>query len=95
MAIKSEASQSLESRLLRARAQKKDAEIAAEVGVDASVVNKYFSDTTGVPLSRLEALFRSLGMVVVSADYLQAVAKLCQVGASCECARSGFGECGR
>ena len=44
--------------------------------------------------SKLDAAMTALGVVVVEPRYLDALATLSQVGASCACARQGLGVCG-
>jgi len=95
MNIRDEPSMSLESRIHRARSMLKDDEVAGALGVDSTTVGRYYGGDTGIKLTKLEAFLRAHGMVVVSAKYLGAVTTLCEVGASCHCARSGLGECGR
>lgn len=95
MNLREDTTMSLESRILRARSMIKDDVVAVDLGVDATTVGRYYSSETGVKLNKMEQFLRSHGMVVVSAKYLDAVTTLCEVGASCHCARSGLGECGR
>ncbi|TJZ75604.1 helix-turn-helix domain-containing protein [Chitiniphilus eburneus] len=58
---------SLEQELLRRRSGKKDAEIAAGMGKDASTVSKLFGGGIGVQLADLGALLDSLGLKFVDA----------------------------
>jgi len=64
------------------------------LGWDASQVSRYLSGGMGLVDDKLDVAIQAVGFVCVSPEYLNAMATLCKVGANCECARSGMGECG-
>lgn len=61
---------------------------------DDSQVSRFLSGGQGVTIDRIEELFSAIGIALVTRRYLDAMATMCEVGASCECARNGQGECG-
>lgn len=63
-------------------------------GWDDSNVSRFLSGQSGVTIDRIDELFNSVGIALVTRKYLDAMATMCQVGANCECARNGQGECG-
>ncbi|MBJ9673346.1 DNA-binding protein [Burkholderia gladioli] len=68
---------------------------AAElIGWDASEVSRFLSGQRGVLIGEIDKAIDAAGYALVSRPYLDAVATLCKVGAACECARQGAGECG-
>ncbi|KGE06465.1 DNA-binding protein [Burkholderia gladioli] len=68
---------------------------AAElIGWDASEVSRFLSGQRGVLIGEIDKAIDAAGYALVSRPYLDAVATLCKVGAACECARQGTGECG-
>ncbi|WP_081060821.1 DNA-binding protein [Burkholderia gladioli] len=68
---------------------------AAElIGWDASEVSRFLSGQRGVLIGEIDKAIDVAGYALVSRPYLDAVATLCKVGAACECARRGAGECG-
>lgn len=72
-----------------------DRKRAAEVlGWDASEVSRFLSGQRGVMIHEFEKAIDIAGFALVSRPYLDAIATLCKVGAACECARQGAGECG-
>lgn len=72
------------------RHQVKDA-----IGWDDSNISRFLSAQQGVTIERIEELFNAVGLTLVTRRYLDAMATMCEVGAHCECARNGQGECGR
>lgn len=70
-------------------------DIKAATGWDDSQLSRFLSGGQGVTIDRIEALFNAVGIALVTRKYLDAMATMCQVGANCECARNGQGECGR
>lgn len=69
-------------------------ELMELMGWETGDVSRILSGGQGIPLEKLEKLADFIGYVHVSKTYLNAISTLCQVGASCHCAREGFGECG-
>lgn len=69
-------------------------EVRGAVGWDDSQVSRFLSGQQGITIDRIEELFQAVGISLVTRKYLDAMAIMCEVGASCECARSGQGECG-
>lgn len=69
--------------------------ILEATGWDRSMLSKITSGQTGITIDKLDAVVGALGHSLVTRRYLDAIATLCEVGASCECARAGMGECGR
>ncbi|MBB3257685.1 hypothetical protein F4827_002550 [Paraburkholderia bannensis] len=68
---------------------------AAEfMGWDASEVSRFLSGQRGVMITEINKAIEVAGFALVSRPYLDAIATLCKVGAACECARQGAGECG-
>ncbi|VVE41735.1 DNA-binding protein [Pandoraea communis] len=66
----------------------------AAVGWDESQVSRFLSGGQGIVIDKIDALFSSSGYRLVSDRYFEAITTLCKVGAHCECARRGLGECG-
>ena len=64
------------------------------IGWDDSQVSRFLSGQQGITIDRIEEMFNAVGISLVTRKYLDAMATLCEVGASCECARNGNGECG-
>lgn len=64
------------------------------MGWDQPFVSRFLAGTAGVTIDKLDTLVSQAGFVLVSTRYLNAVTTLCEVGAHCECARQGRGECG-
>lgn len=64
-------------------------------GWDDSNISRILSGQQGITIERLETVFDAVGISLVTRKYLDAMATMCQVGANCECARNGQGECGR
>lgn len=69
-------------------------DVKAATGWDDSNISRFLSGQQGVTIERIDELFNSVGISLVSRKYLDAMATMCQVGANCECARNGQGECG-
>lgn len=68
---------------------------AADVlGWDPSEVSRFLSGQRGVLLDDIDKAIEVAGFALVSRPYLDAMATMCKVGAACECARNGMGECG-
>lgn len=65
------------------------------IGWDNSQVSRFLNGDQGVVIDKLDAMVASVGYVLVTRKYLDAVATLGEVGMHCECARQGMGECGR
>lgn len=70
-------------------------DVKAATGWDDSNISRFLSGQQGVTIERIDELFNSVGIALVTRKYLDAMATMCQVGANCECARNGQGECGR
>ncbi|MBV2180914.1 MAG: DNA-binding protein [Castellaniella sp.] len=70
-------------------------EICKRVGWDSTQVSRFLSGQMGLTIGKLDSAIEALGMVVASREYMDFLAYGAKVGASCECARSGAGECGR
>lgn len=68
--------------------------VAEALGLDASEVSRFLSGQRGLMLQDIEKAIDLAGYALVSRPYLDAIATLCKVGAACECARQGAGECG-
>jgi transcriptional regulator with XRE-family HTH domain len=77
------------------RDPERQALILEATGWDRSMLSKITAGQTGITIDKLDAVCGALGHSLVTRRYLDAIATLCEVGASCECARSGMGECGR
>lgn len=73
-------------------ATRKDA--ADRIGWDPSEVSRFLSGQRGVLIGEIDKAIDVAGYALVSRPYLDAIATLCKVGAACECARQGSGECG-
>lgn len=73
---------------------KESARLADALGWDNSQVSRFLSNQMGLTIEKVDAAISALGYVCVKPKYLEAMATLCQVGANCECARRGMGECG-
>ena len=69
-------------------------EVMESVGWDKSAVSRFLDGQQGVPIDKLDKLVGSVGFVLVTREYLDAIATLSRVGVNCECARNGMGECG-
>lgn len=69
-------------------------ELMELMGWETGDVSRIMANSQGIPMDKLEKLVDFIGYVHVSKTYLNAISTLCQVGASCHCAREGFGECG-
>jgi hypothetical protein len=61
---------------------------------DDSSVSRFLSGGQGVVIDKIDTLVASIGYVLITRKYLDAVSTLGQVGMHCECARQGIGECG-
>ena len=80
--------------VLRAYLNMPGSDVQAVMGWDASNVSRVLSGQQGIPLAKLDALVDAIDYVLIEREYLDAVGKLCRVGAHCECARRGKGNCG-
>jgi transcriptional regulator with XRE-family HTH domain len=69
--------------------------ILEATGWDRSMLSKITSGQAGITIDKLDAVLGVLGHSLVTRRYLDAITTLCEVGASCECARQGLGNCGR
>lgn len=69
-------------------------EAADKIGWDASEVSRFLSGQRGVLINEIDKVVEIAGYSLVSRPYLDAISTLCKVGAACECARNGAGECG-
>lgn len=69
--------------------------IKQAAGWDDSNISRLLSGQQGITIEKLEVVFECCGISLVTRKYLDAMATMCQVGANCECARNGQGECGR
>lgn len=67
---------------------------ADKIGWDASEVSRFLSGQRGVLISEIDKAIEVAGFALVSRPYLDAISTLCKVGAACDCARRGAGECG-
>ena len=65
------------------------------LGWDDSQVSRFLSGQMGLTIDKLDLLLQALGFVPVTPRYLDCLAYMGQIGASCACARRGAGECGR
>lgn len=74
----------------RERAKVQDA-----LGWDDSQVSRFLSGQMGLTIDKLDLLMKTLGFVPITPRYLDCLAYMGQIGASCACARKGLGECGR
>lgn len=75
--------------------KRRKAEVAEAVGWGADMLDKVRQGVCGVPLDKLDALYRALGLCVFTREYADYLARGNTIGANCECARMGAGECGR
>jgi len=87
--------QLIEHALRRALSGPKRQEVAQAVGWDNSAMSRFLNGDQGITIDKLDTLVRTVGYILVTCKYLDAVATLGEVGMSCECARQGLGECGR
>lgn len=78
--------------LLRGPESKRAAET---LGLDSSEVSRFLAGQRGLNREQINTAIELCGLVVVSRRYLDALSQLAGTGVSCECARSGMGECGR
>ena len=69
-------------------------QVRDHLGWDDSQVSRFLSGQTGIPIEKLDAAIEALSMVVTSRQYMDFLAYGARVGAACECARRGQGECG-
>ncbi|MGS1060557.1 DNA-binding protein [Burkholderia glumae] len=67
---------------------------AERLGWDNSEVSRFLSGQRGVLINEFEGAMELAGYVPVTPKYLDAISTLCVVGAACQCARNGGGECG-
>ncbi|MHA6907329.1 DNA-binding protein [Ralstonia pseudosolanacearum] len=87
--------QLIEHALRRALSGPARQEVAQVIGWDKSAVSRFLDGSQGVTIDKIDPLVRSIGYILVTCKYLDAVATLGEVGMSCECARQGLGECRR
>lgn len=69
--------------------------VAERLGLDSSEVSRFLAGQRGLNRDQINMAIELCGLVVVSRRYLDAPSRLATTGVSCECARSGMGECGR
>lgn len=69
--------------------------VADKIGWDASEVSRFLGGQRGVLINEIDDVIEVVEFALVSRPYLDAITTLCKVGAACECARQGAGECGR
>lgn len=69
-------------------------EIRDRMGWDDTQVSRFLSGQMGLTIDKLDAAIEALAMVVTSRQYMDFLAYGARVGAACECARRGQGECG-
>jgi predicted transcriptional regulator len=69
--------------------------VADQLGWDASEVSRFLGGQRGILINEIDRAIEVAEFALVSRPYLDAIATLCKVGAACECARQGAGECGR
>lgn len=67
---------------------------AEQMGWDASETSRFLSGQRGILINEIDKAIELAEYALVSRPYLDAIATLCKVGAACECARAGAGECG-
>ncbi|WP_367394540.1 DNA-binding protein [Cupriavidus sp. Agwp_2] len=84
----------LEQAVRMALSSERRKELMDLMGWDSSDVSRILSNQQGIPLNKIDLLTANCGFALVTKPYLDAISTLCQVGASCHCAREGFGECG-
>jgi hypothetical protein len=70
-------------------------DVQQAIGWDDSQVSRFLSGGQGVVIDKIDMLVASVGFVLVTRKYLDAVATLGEVGVHCECACRGYGECGK
>lgn len=63
-------------------------------GWDAPAVSRFLSGQQGVTIAKIDGLIQSVGYVLISRKYFDAIGTLGEVGMHCHCARAGGGECG-
>lgn len=85
----------IEQALRRALTGTDKKRVAEKIGWDASEVSRFLGGQRGVLITELDAAIEAAEYAIVSRTYLDAITTLCQVGAACECARQGAGECGK
>lgn len=69
-------------------------DVMEAVGWDKSAVSRFLDGQQGVTIDKIDKLVGAVGFVLVTREYLDAIATLSRVGVNCECARTGMGECG-
>ena len=85
----------IEEALRRALTGPDKKRVADKIGWDASEVSRFLGGQRGVLITEIDAAIEVAEFALVSRVYLDAISTLCKVGAACECARQGAGECGR
>ncbi|VVD29185.1 DNA-binding protein [Paraburkholderia dioscoreae] len=71
------------------------ADIADAVGWGVDMLDKVKNNCAGIPIDRIPALFKALGLVVATTEYMDYLARGNVIGSNCHCARMNMGECGR
>lgn len=69
-------------------------DVMEAVGWDKSSISRFLDGQQGVTIDKIDRLVGSVGFVLVTRRYLDAITTLSRVGVNCECARAGCGECG-
>lgn len=71
------------------------AAVKDRLGWDESQVSRFLSGQMGLTIDRMDIAIDVLGMVITTPAYMDFLAFGAQIGAHCQCARQGLGECGR
>ncbi len=83
-------------RLVKACSDKRmKADVAEAVGWGVDMLNKVCAGGTGIPADKAGTLLHALGLVVMTAEYADYLARGNVIGSNCHCARMNMGECGR
>jgi hypothetical protein len=84
----------IEQALRRALTGPDKKRVADMIGWDPSEVSRFLGGQRGLLITEIDRAIDVVEYALVSRPYLDAISTLCKVGAACECARSGAGECG-
>src|SRR5262249_47748470 len=74
---------------------KLQAALCEATGWDSSMPNKVKNNQAGITVEKISQVFRALGLVVTTTEYMDYLARGNLIGSNCECARMNMGECGR
>lgn len=74
---------------------KKQAALCDATGWDQSMPNKVKNNQAGITPEKITSVFRALGLVVMTTEYADYLARGNVIGSNCQCARMNLGECGR